>query len=67
MIGPSKSNLLATIPIPPVPLNLFLFPSRWYISSTLETRPPYRAGIPPLYSLRSLIASGLNTEKKPNK
>ena len=37
------------------------------MSRTEEILPPYLAGIPPLYSFTSLIASGLNTEKKPNK
>ena len=67
LIGPSRSNLLEIDPIPPLPWNSFLFPSFWYISKTEETLPPYLAGIPPLYNLRFLIASGLKTEKNPNK
>lgn len=37
------------------------------IISTEETRPPNLVGIPPLNNFKSLIASGLKTEKNLNK
>ena len=45
----------------------FAFPSFILISRTEERRPPYSEGISPLNKVTSLIASELNTEKKPRK
>ena len=63
-MGPSNVKRLNNKPIPPCPENFLSFPSRWRTSITEESRPPYLAGIPPLYKVTSLMASGLKTEKK---
>jgi len=47
-MGPSNRIQLAMVPIPPLILKSLLFPSFWNTSSTEETRPPCREGIPPL-------------------
>ena len=67
MIGASRVKRLDTVPMPPVAANFFTFPSFSRTSRIEESRPPYCAGMPPFSSFTSLTASGLNTEKKPNK
>ena len=54
-------------PMPPEPLNSLRLPSRSPKSNTLDTRPPNRAGMLPLYTSTLLMASALNTLKNPNK
>ena len=54
-------------PIPPFTSNFFAFPSFIFTSKMDEARPPYIEGIPPLNNFTSFTASGLKTEKKPNK
>ena len=54
-------------PIPPFTSSFLALPSFIFTSKMDETRPPYCDGIPPLNNFTSLTASGLNTEKKPNK
>ena len=54
-------------PIPPCTAKFFLFPSFNLTSKIEDKRPPYFAFIPPLKSFTSFTASGLKTEKKPNK
>ena len=46
--GPSKVRRELMSPMPPLPLNSFRLPSFNPKSSTLETRPPKRAGMLPL-------------------
>ena len=67
IMGPSTANLLNMAPTPPSTLNFLGLPSFSLTSNIEERRPPYLAGIPPLISFTSLTASGLKTEKKPNK
>ena len=67
IIGPSRDILDAIKPMEPCPWNFFIFPSFILISITDDNLPPYLAGKPPLTNLVELIASELNTEKKPNK
>ena len=48
-----------------LPANSLALPSRCRMSTTDESRPPKRAGIAPLYSVTSSMASELKTERKP--
>ena len=60
-------SLEAIRPIEPSPSKVFVFPSFISISSTEENLQPKRAGKPPFVKRTFLMASALNTEKKPNK
>ena len=55
------------MPMAPSPCSFCMLPSFMLMSTTDDSRPPYRAGNPPLISSTFLMASALNTEKKPNK
>ena len=66
-IGDSSVSLLKIVPTPPDNCTFFLFPSFILISRIDEILPPYLDGIPPLYSFRSLTASGLKTDKNPSR
>ena len=67
IIGPSNDIFDAISPIDPCPWNFFIFPSFILISITEDNLPPYLAGNPPFTSFVELMASELNTEKKPNR
>ena len=65
MIGPSIVSFEETSPMDASPVIFLALPSFILISKTDDNLPPYSAGIPPLISLTSLIASPLKTETKP--
>src|ERR1700761_6578087 len=66
-IGPSNLMREEMMPMPPSVLYSLLLPSSIFTSSTDDKRPPYCAGMPPLYRLTSFMASELKVEKKPNR
>ena len=67
MIGPSRLILLVSSPILNVPWYFCISPSLVRTSITEESRPPKRAGKELLNKVTFFTASGVKTEKKPNK